>query len=292
MGEDIVAFVATKLIPAGLMLIMFSLGMSLTPADFGRLAARPKSAFAGLGGQLLLLPALGWVLAILFDLPPALALSVIILAACPGGVTSNAVVFTAKGDVALSVTLTALSSTITIFTTPLLVAAGIEYFYQDAMPPVMNVWDILKKLFMLSLLPLSFGMVARAMKEDVTVKLVRYLRPTSFVILVLVIVFSLFTSLDLIFENIVTAGPVVFLLNILSLGAGYYLGSILDLTNKERMTIGIEVGVQNATVATFLSLAVLGTWELAIIPTMYGCFMLINAGLFVRLLKAKAVQSV
>lgn len=285
MTEDWIGLVNTRVVPLGLMAIMFSLGLALTMADFGRLLRRPRATAVGLGGQLLLLPVIAWGLALLFQLPPAMAVGLIILAACPGGVTSNAVVFAARGDVALSVTLTACASVITIVSTPLLIGLGLDYFYTGGDAPAMNVTQTMQRLLQMTVLPVTAGMLLRRLLPGRAESLVRLLRPVSVCILVLVILLSVITSADLLLDNLLTAGPVIYLLNLLAMAAGLALAWMARLGERERMTLAVEIGVQNATMATFLSLTILGDWELAIVPTLYGCIMLVNAGLLLRLLR-------
>lgn len=285
MTEDWINLVNTRVVPLGLIAIMFSLGLSLVPGDFGRLLRRPRATAAGLGGQLLLLPAIAWSLALLFQLPPAMATGLVILAACPGGVTSNAVVFAARGDVALSVTLTACASLLTIVTTPLLIGLGLDYFYAGGDAPVLNVGNTVERLLQMTVFPVAAGMLLRRMLPVQAATLVRALRPVSVLILVLVILLSVVSSAGLLLDNLLTAGPVIYLLNVLAMGSGLALAWLARLQEGERMTVAVEIGVQNATMATFLSLTILGDWELAIVPTLYGCIMLINAGLLLRFLR-------
>ncbi len=287
MSPEAIKFVNTGLVPIGLMAIMFSLGLSLIVDDFRRLLQRPKAALTGVSGQIILLPLVAWGLAILFKLPAAMAVGLIILAACPGGVTSNAVVFAARGDVALSVTLTALSSMITIITTPLLIGLGLKYFYDTGQAPELDVLKTVTKLAQVTVIPVALGMMFRAYKKDMAEKMIIYLRPTSMIILIAVIGFSVFISLELLKENIVKAGPVVFLLNLIGLAIGYWLARLAKLTNSEVMTVAIEVGLQNVALATFLSLTILKSWDIAITPTLYGVIMIFNAGLFVKFMKSK-----
>lgn len=285
MSEELVTLVNTRIVPLGLMAIMFSLGLSLTLADFARLLRRPRATAVGLTGQLLVLPLLAWSLALLFALPPAMAVGLIILAACPGGVTSNAVVFAARGDVALSVTLTACSSMATIVSTPLLIGLGLAWFYSEGQAPALDVGRTMATLLRLTILPVACGMLMRRASAAIADHLIVYLRPVSVLILALVIGFSIVVSFDLLVENILVAGPVILMLNLLAMGSGLLLARRAHLRGDEALTLAIEVGVQNATMATFLSLSILNDWKLAIVPTLYGCIMLINASILVRLFR-------
>lgn len=285
MSDELISIFNTQVIPLGLMAIMFSLGLSLQVADFARLLARPKSAGIGLCGQLILLPALAFALASLFQLPAAMAVGLLILAACPGGVTSNALVFAARGDVALSVTLTACSSLLTIISTPLIIGFGISHFYPQGEAPQLDVLMTIKKLLQMAIIPIALGMLLRHFNNTLAKKLVHYLRPTSMLVLVLVIGFSVFVSLDLVLDNLRQAGPVAYLLNLLAMAMGLGLALVFQLNKSEQFTLAVEVGVQNATMATFLSLSVLNDWNLAIVPTIYGVIMLLNASVLMRWLK-------
>lgn len=289
MSEELVNLVNTRAIPLALMAIMFSLGLSLVLADFGRLLRSPRPAAVGLAGQLLLLPLLAWALALLFRLPPPMAVGLVILAACPGGVTSNAVVFAARGDVALSVTLTAFSSLVTVITTPLLIGLGLDFFYRGGEAPVLDVGMTIARLLQMTVGPVAAGMLLRRLFPDIASTLVAYLRPVSVIVLVLVIVFSVLISAELLLNNLLTAGPVIYLLNVLAMTGGLVLARLARLGEGQTLTLGVEVGVQNATMATFLSLSILNDWELAIVPTLYGCIMLFNAGLLVRLLRRRGL---
>lgn len=267
------------------MLIMFSLGLSLSLSDFTRLMRRPIAALAGIGGQILLLPCLATSIAIVFQLSAPMAVGLLILAACPGGVTSNAVVFAARGDVALSVTLTAISSLITIISAPLIIGAALLYFYPEGQAPSLNSVKTIIRLLQMTVIPVALGMIINHLFNNISQALIRYLRPTALLILVLVIAISIISSFDLLVDNIMQAGPAIYTLNISAMVLGLGIASLLQLGSTERLTLSIEIGVQNATMATFLSLAVLNDWALAIVPTLYGCIMLFNAGIFIKLIK-------
>lgn len=287
MSSDLVSIFNTQVIPLALMAIMFSLGLSLSIADFKRLASRPKAALTGIAGQILLLPAIALALALLFQLPPAMAVGLLILSACPGGVTSNALVFAAKGDLALSVTLTACSSLITIISTPIVIGLGLQFFYPSGEAPSLDVLLTIKKLLQMALLPIAGGMIIGYWQPLLAEKLIRFLRPTSMIVLFSVIGFSIYVSIDLVLDNLFRAGPVAFTLNILAMLIGLGLAKFQQLQDKEQMTLAIEIGVQNATMATFLSLSILNDWNLAIVPTIYGAIMLFNASVLIRILKRK-----
>lgn len=288
MSESSITFVNTVLVPGGLIAIMFSLGLTLTLADFSRLLERPRAIVAGLSGQFLALPLLGLLIAALFRLPPDMAMGLFILAVSPAGVTSNAVTFAARGNVALAVTLTTITSMVTVITTPLLIAWALGFYFGGGDAPTLSVSRTMLQLFQMTVLPIGVGMLLRRFAPDLAARLVVWLRPTSIVILVAVILFSVLISAELVLANLIHAGPAAWLLNIAAMAMGVVIARLFRLDDTDSMTIGIEVGIQNATMATFLSLSVLNSWALAITPTIYGILMIMNAGFLVRFFRWKA----
>ncbi len=286
MSEDLISYVNTVLVPAGLMAIMFSLGLTLALKDFQNLIAHPRAVAAGLTGHFLCLPLLGLAIAYLFRLPPEMAVGLFILSVCPAGVTSNAVTFAARGNVALAVILTTLTSVITVVTTPVLISWALSHFFDGTgNVPTISIPNTVRQLVMMTVVPIASGMVVRHFFPAWADRMVIWLRPTSVIILIAVIVFSLIVSVDLVMANLLHAGPAAWTLNVAAMGAGLLIARMFGLGRSDSMTVGIEVGIQNATMATFLSLSVLNSWALAITPTIYGCIMVINAGLMVRLIK-------
>lgn len=273
----------TVIIGWGLIAVMFSLGLSLTVKDFAYVLQNRRSIGAGLIGQLLLLPPLGFAVVILFGLPPALAIGLLILAFSPGGITSNAVVFAAKGNVALSVVLTSIASLVTVFSTPLLINLSLDYFMAEGTAPAFSVVDTIGRLFQMTVLPIVLGMIIRRGVPTLAERLVVWLRPAALIVLLCVIGFSVYISADLVWQNIAIAGPAVLALNIFAMLLGLWLARMFRLDDRDSITIGIEVGVQNATVATFLTMAVMNDILLAVIPTLYGVLMLVNAFILVRI---------
>lgn len=284
MPADQVTFVNLVVVPAGLMAIMFSLGLSLAGADFRRLAEHPRAVGVGLAGQFLMLPVLGWAIAFIFRLPPEMATGLFILAVCPSGVSSNAIVFAARANVALAVTLTALTSILTVVTIPIMISLALNYYFAEGTAPTLPILDTILQLVKMTALPVSLGMLIRLWKPALAERLVVWLRPVSVIILVCVILFSVIISADLVMANLVTAGPAAWALNVCAMAAGLGIARLARLDRKDSLTIAIEVGVHNATMATFLTLSVLNSWELAITPTIYGVLMIVNAGLLVRYL--------
>jgi bile acid:Na+ symporter, BASS family len=291
MSPENIQFVNTMLVPIGLALIMFSLGLTLALRDFRLLISNAGIVVAGLGGQLLLMPLLALAVAALFQLPPELALGLFILGICPAGTTSNALTFLGRGNVALAVVLTALSSLITVFTIPLLLSWALPHFLAGGggeIPPL-SVPKTMKQLMLITVLPVAAGMVLHRYVPDVAARLARWLRPTALVVLVAVIAFSVLVSLEMVLRNVWRGGPAIWTLNVAATLTGVAIGRLIRANARDSMTLGIEVGVHNVTLALYLTLTVLGSLPLAVLQNIYGVVMLINAGILIRLFRPRVL---
>lgn len=287
MSEEFIALINRVVVPVGLVAIMLSMGLSLKPRDFAEVARNPRAVFGGLFGQLVLLPPLAVFAAWAFRLPPAMATGLFILAICPGGITSNAITYAAKANVALAVVLTTLSSLITVSTIPPLMNWGLAHYFVGGDVPPLSVPATMLQLAQMTLAPILTGMLVRYLWPDAAERMTVWLRPASLVVLVAVIGFAVFASLGLVVDNLLRAGPAAFVLNATSMGLGLLIAGLLGLNRNDSLTVAIEVGIHNATMATFLSLSVLKSMSLAITPTIYGIIMIANAGLLVRWLRRR-----
>jgi bile acid:Na+ symporter, BASS family len=282
-SPDFIAFVNTRVIPAGLMLIMFSMGLTLTLGHFGLVLRRPRPVAAGLFGQLLLMPLLALGIGALFRLPPELALGMFIIAICPAGTTSNALTFVGRGNVALAVALTALSSLVTIFTIPLLLSWALPWFLSGGGEvPKLSVPGTMMQLALIVVVPVAAGMVVRAWRPSWADRVVPWLRPVAFILLLGVIAFGVAISAEMVWHNLLGVGPAVWLLNAAAMGVGLLLGRAVGADRRDSMTLAIEVGVHNVTLAVFLTLTVLSSLPLALTQNIYGVVMLLNGTLLVR----------
>lgn len=290
MPNEIVALVNTAVVPIGLIAIMFSMGLSLTPGDFREVARNPRAVAGGLVGQLVLVPPLAVAVAWLFGLPPAMATGLFILAICPGGITSNAITYAAKANVALAVVLTTASSLVTVFTIPVLLNWALGHWFVAGEIPPLSVPKTMWQLAQMTLVPVALGMAIRAWRPEQAARMTVWLRPASLVVLIAVIAFSVAVSAQLVLDNLLHAGPAAYVLNAASMGVGVAIARLLALDRNDTLTVAIEVGIHNATMATFLSLSVLKDIALAITPTIYGVIMVINAGLLVKLFRAQAAR--
>ena len=274
---DIVQFFYVEIIPWGLWLIMFGLGMSLTLGDIKHVFVDVKAATIGLVGQLILLPALGFLLVETLSPAPAIAVGLIILTACPGGVTSNAYVFASRGDLALSVSLTGISSFITVFTIPIWTFLALDLYYTQGSIPEIPVLDMIYKLASLTIIPIGGGMIVRALKPEFAKRLIETLRKITLIFLITLVVSGTITSFPVLMDNFVDAALIALLLNVIAMAMGFTLGGFFKLDLAKRVSITYEVGVQNITLAFLVTLTLLQEPSLAAVTLVYALFMKITA---------------
>jgi BASS family bile acid:Na+ symporter len=274
------------------MLIMFSMGLTLTLGHFGLVLRRPRPVAAGLFGQLLLMPLLALAIGALFRLPPELALGMFIIAICPAGTTSNALTFVGRGNVALAVVLTALSSLVTIVTIPLLLSWALPWFLGGGGEvPKLSVPGTMMQLALIVVLPVAAGMVVRRLWPRTAERVVPWLRPVAFILLLGVIAFGVAISAAMVWHNLLGVGPAVWVLNAAAMAVGLLLGKAVGADRRDSMTLAIEVGVHNVTLAVFLTLTVLNSLPLALTQNIYGVVMLLNGTLLVRWFRARIAAS-
>jgi BASS family bile acid:Na+ symporter len=285
-------FVNLVFVPAGLALIIFSMGLTLTLADFRRLATAPGMVLATLGGQLIAMPLLALAVIWAFRLPPPMAIGLFALAISPAGTTSNALTFLGRGNVALAVMVTALSSFITVFTIPVLLGWALPRFLGEGEAPQLSVSGTILQLVKITVIPIATGMVVRRVAPVAAARLAVWLRPVALIVLLGIIVFSLLANFELVVANLLQAGIAILVLNVAAMGVGLLIGRTIRATGRDAMTIAIEIGVHNATLATFLTLSVLHRLDLAIVPTIYGLIMVANAGLLIRWFNRQGSRSI
>ena len=290
MTPDFIAFVNTVFVPVGLMLIMFSMGLTLTLGHFALVLRSGWPVAAGLGGQLLLMPLLALGIGLLFQLSPPLALGLFIIAICPAGTTSNALTFVGRGNVALAVVLTALSSLVTVFSIPLLLSWALPWLLgATGQVPSLSIPGTILQLATITLLPVTAGMIVRRFLPGVADRLVPWLRPVAFVILVGVIAFAVAISAEMVLDNLFAVGPAIYVLNVAAMAVGFGLGKAIGANRRDSMTLAIEVGVHNVTLAIFVTQTVLQSLPLALTQNVYGVVMLLNGSILVRALRSRMI---
>ncbi len=233
-------------LPLSLAFIMFSLGLGLTIDDFKRVAKEPLAFAVGATGQLVILPLVALGLCIGLGLSPELSVGLMILAFSPGGVSSNIMTKFAKGDMALSISLTAVVSVLSILTVPFLVAFTLEGFMGSEAPPI-SVQKLGVSVFLLVTVPVLIGMGIRHAKKSLAETLERGASPAATFLFILMVVGAVASEWDTLVANLPTLGPAVVLLNVVMLAVGYGSGVAFNLGPARSSTIAVEVGIQNAT---------------------------------------------
>lgn len=270
-------FFQTVIVPFGLFLIMMGLGLTLSMNDILRVIVMPKAVLLGLAGQLLLLPAIAFLLAFLMDPAPVIAIGLILLAACPGGITSNAYVFASRGDIALSVTLTSIASLITVVTMPFFTWLALNTFTESGTLVEVPMGNMVQSLALLTVLPIVLGMALRKWRPDFAATMVEPVRKTAIAILIMVIIGNTVFSLDTLARYLMQAGIAALLLNVSCMTAGFLVSRAARLNINQTIAITYEIGIQNLSLALVLANTILGVPEYAAVTLIYGFFMKITA---------------
>lgn len=265
-------------LPLALFAVLFGMGLSLVPADFRRVVLRPKAKITGLLCQLALLPAVAFALALAFRLPGELAVGLMVLAACPGGATSNVITHLARGDTALSVTLTAVSSVVCVFTIPWIVGWSMDWFLGAGADVALPFWKTLGQLAMVTILPIVCGMTLRHLRPALARRLERPANILAMVFLAAIIAAAVAREKDLA-RQFALAGPAAISLNILMMLAGYGTARLAGLPRTQRVTLSIETGIQNGTLALAITLGLLESARIAMPSVVYSLFMFASGAL-------------
>jgi BASS family bile acid:Na+ symporter len=274
---DFIDLFYTKVIPSGIFIMMIGMGLSLTLTDLKKIAVFPKAFVIGLIAQLLIVPIIAFILVLLLQPTPAIAVGILILSVCPGGPTSNGYTFASRGDIALSIALTAVVSCITIFTIPIMTFIVLQEFMGEAASTNLPVMSMMSTLAMLTILPVSIGMLFRAYQEKIAIQLIEPLRKSTLWFLVIIIGGSAIISLKDIWMNIIEAGLIAMLLNIICMSSGYMLAKTYRLPVSRVIAITYEVGIQNLALALTVTMVILKMPELGLTVLVYGIFMKITA---------------
>lgn len=264
---------ATIALPAALAIIMFGLGLSLTVADFARVAKHPRVVSIALVCQLLILPAVAFGLVLLFDLPPLLAVGMMVLAASPGGTTANLFSHLYRGDVALNITLTAVNSVIAVVTLPIVTNFALGYFDPDTGTSMGLQFGKVLQVFAIVLIPVAIGMLVRAKREDFAHRMDKPVRIASALVLVLVIVGTIAAERENVGSYLADVGAITTLFCLASLALGYWIPKLLGAGRRQSIACSMEIGVHNSTLAIAISISVLDSVDIAIPAAVYGVVM-------------------
>lgn len=286
-GVELVTFVNSKVIPISIFLIMMGMGLSLVTNDFKRVVKYPKAVAIGLTNQLLFLPLVGFALATFMSLEPEYAVGVMLLVLCPGGTTSNLFTYLAKGDVALSVTMTAIASIITVFTIPIVLSFSLVYFMGAGSEFQLPVAKTMISLIALTILPVSIGMLIKRYAASFADKAQVMVSRFGVIFLSFLVIFLGYVQRDILVEALVATGPVSLILNVSTMALGYYTSKWFGLNPAQRRSITMEVGLQNSTLSMFMALTLLANYKMSLTPAIYTLIMFLTAGIMVRVFTAQ-----
>jgi len=278
--------IATKLAPIGLALIMLGLGMSLTIQDFIRVAKIPKDFLVGFISQLVLLPIIALSIALLLNLPAELAVGLMLIACAPGGVTSNVLTKFANGDVALSITLTAVVSLISIISVPFIMFTSIDFFEIGIVKEI-SMTGIALKMFLVVTVPVIIGMLIKHFAKNFVDKQASLIQKISVILFMLVFAAIYIEEWDNIISYIMHAGLVALLLNISMMIIGFYIAKYFASGVAQQRCISIECGLQNGTLALFVGTQIFGeNVTTFIVPTAaYALIMMMTSVIFIFILR-------
>ncbi len=273
-------FVTQVLLPVSLAFIMFSLGLALVLDDFKRVVVRPRDFAVGAFSQIIVLPAVAFVLVLVWPMDPALKVGVMILAACPGGVTSNLMTYLARGDTALSVSLTAVISVVSVVTLPLIVGASIVFFMDAETAPEMSVGGTIVGVFLITTVPVAIGMALRHRWPAFAATFERRARIVATVLFVLIIIGAILSERENLVSYFIQAGPATLVLNLVMMAIAFTLAIVLRLGVPQRTAITLECGLQNGTLAIFVAVTLLGSTAMSVPGGIYSLLMFATAGAF------------
>lgn len=286
-GLAIVTLVNSVIIPICLFLIMMGMGLTLVTNDFKRVLKYPKAVGIGLTNQLILLPIIGFALANIMPLRPEYAVGVMLLVLCPGGTTSNLFTYLAKGDVALSVTMTAIASVITVFTIPIVLSFSLIYFMGSGSEFELPVVKTMLTLVVLTIVPISVGMLIKRYAPIVADRSQVYVSRFGVIFLTFLVLFLGYVQRDIIVDAFIATGPVSVLLNLSTMALGYYSSKWFGLNWAQRTSVTLEVGLQNSTLSIFMALTLLSNYDMSMMPAIYTLVMFLSAGILVRIFSAQ-----
>jgi len=276
--------IAKTIAPVCLAIIMFGLGLGLTLTDFKRVITIPRDFIIGFLGQVIILPIIAFILIHIISMPPEIALGVMVIAAAPGGVTSNILTKFANGDVALSVTLTAVVSLISVITVPLIVYNSASFLGFEITKEISMI-NIAVKMFFVVTVPVIFGMIVRSLMTDFIVSKTLLIQRLS-VILFLVVFISIWVEeWDRIVSYITRAGLVAFILNMTMIFIGYYMAKFLASGLEQRKCISLECGLQNGTLAVFVATQLFDDIVFIVPTAAYALIMFVTSIIFVLIVR-------
>jgi BASS family bile acid:Na+ symporter len=280
--------VTDVILPLALAFIMFVLGLGLTGTDFSRVIKQPRDFFVGALSQVILLPVIAFILVKIWPIAPELAIGVMIIAAAPGGVTSNLLTSFAKGDVALSISLTAIISLFSVITIPFIVLTSVELLGGSNITQDISLFSMSRDMFLIVTVPVILGMLLRKFSSGVALKLEPIAKKVSIALFVLVLLGAIAAERENVISYFAQAGPITLILNVVMMIVAYYVAQFLASGTKQKKCITIECGLQNGTLAIFVATSIFGGGMYVIPAATYSLIMFATSLIFVYLVRKTA----
>ena len=268
-------------LPLALAFIMFSLGLGLTGADFTRVAKQPKDFFVGLICQIILLPVVAFILVKLWPISPELAIGVMIIAAAPGGVTSNILTSFARGDVALSISLTAIISLLSVVTVPFIIITSLGLLGSENISKDISLVSISISMFLIVVVPTLLGMLFRKFLSNAATKFESTAKKISVVLFVIVLLGAILAEKDNIVSYFTDAGLITLVLNVVMMILAFYIAQLFGTGSAQKKCISIECGLQNGTLAIFVGTTLFGGGAYVIPAATYSLIMFATSLIFI-----------
>ena len=280
-------FVTDIILPLALAFIMFALGLGLTGGDFLRVVKQPRDFFVGAFSQIILLPVIAFILVKIWPIAPELAIGVMIIAAAPGGVTSNLLTFFARGDVALSISLTAIISLLCVITIPFIVLTSVSLLSDTNINQDISLISMSRDMFLIVTVPVVLGMLFRKFLSRISLKFEPIARKVSTILFVLVLLGAIAAEGKNIISYFAQAGLITLVLNITMMIVAYYLAQTFASGIKQKKCITIECGLQNGTLAIFVAVSIFEGGMYVIPAATYSLIMFVTSLIFIYLVKNK-----
>ena len=285
---DITTIIGQIFLPVSLAIIMFGMGLSLVIGDFVRIFTYPKAVLVGLINQIILLPIIGFSIVVLFKLSPTMATGVMILSLCPGGPTSNLITQVSRGNIGLSVTLTAIASLITVFTIPVLLSEAIAYFTGNTGVVIeLPVLQTMLQILVITVIPIAIGMIIRKRNEGFALRMEKPMRTASTILFVIIFLVIIIANKDNLAQAMKEVGLATLLLNLLTMGLGFLTAKLFGIAGNSQITITIESGIQNGTLAFVIATTILNNFEMGLPTGAYSIWMFITGGILMWRLGSK-----
>jgi len=273
--------VTDVILPLALAFIMFALGLGLTGADFLRVIKQPRDFFVGTFSQIILLPIIAFILVKLWPISPELAIGVMIIAAAPGGVTSNILTSFAKGDVALSISLTAIISLLSVITVPFIILTSLTLIENSGLDLNISLTNMAISMFLIVTVPVIIGMIFRKFASNVAIKFESIAKKISAVLFVIVLLGAILAEKDNVVSYFAQAGLITLVLNVVMMIVAYYIAQLLASGTQQKKCITIECGLQNGTLAIFVATSIFGGGIYVIPAATYSLIMFATSLIFV-----------